>query len=156
MLPVLKFCRWDLAARDSGSKIRNKQSAEAYPRRETNGFESAKEPQPSDSPEEEDICVYSEETANSGDAIGSDFSQVAEEDIPSYPSLTKRGGRRKHQWGDARPENPIQPCDSVCAVSFILWLDSKAQLFVLFHVMVQKVVFLEADVNVGLAGCELA
>ena len=65
--------------------------------RETNGFESAKESQPSDSPEEEDICVYSEETANSGDAIGSDFSQVAEEDIPSYPSLTKRGGRRKHQ-----------------------------------------------------------
>ena len=64
---------------------------------ETNGLESAKEPQPSDSPKEEDMCVYPEEIANSGDAVGSDFSQVAEEDIPSYPSLTKRGGRRKHR-----------------------------------------------------------
>ena len=64
---------------------------------ETNGLESAKEPQPSDSPKEEDICVYPEEIANSGDAVGSDFSQVAEEDIPPSPSLTKRGGRRKHR-----------------------------------------------------------
>lgn len=40
---------------------------------ENNGLESAKEPQPSDSPKEEDMCVYPEEIANSGDAVGSDF-----------------------------------------------------------------------------------
>ena len=64
---------------------------------ESDGLESAKEPQPSDSPKEEDMCVYPEKIANSGDAVGSDFSQVARDDIPSYPSLTKRGGRRKHR-----------------------------------------------------------